>query len=56
MNRFSFIDYVVFSLMLIFSAAIGFYYAYKERNKKNVDQVLLGGRKLSIFPGIFSFY
>lgn len=51
---FSFFDYVVFSLMLFLTAMIGFYYAWKERHKKNVDQVLLGGRKLKNFPGMFS--
>ena len=45
-NRFTLIDYAVFALMLLVSAGIGFFYAWKERNKKKVDQVLLGGRKL----------
>ena len=49
-KRFNFIDYSVFFLMLIVSAFIGFYYAWKDRHKKTVDRVLLGGRKLKIFP------
>ena len=47
---FSLVDYAVFTLMLIISALIGFYFAWKERNKKNADEMLLGGRKLKIFP------
>ena len=49
-ERFSSIDYVIFSAMLIISAAIGLYFAWNERNKKQVAEVLLGGRKLKIFP------
>lgn len=49
-SRFSVIDYLLFFLMLLISALIGFYYAWKERHKKTVDRVLLGGRKLKIFP------
>ena len=49
-ERFSAFDYAVFALMLLVSAGIGFYFAWKERNKKNVNEILLGGRNLSIFP------
>lgn len=48
-GRFEYIDYAVFSLVLVLTACIGLYFAWKERNN-NVDQVLLGGRKLKIFP------
>ena len=47
---FTYIDYAVFVSMLILSALIGFYYAWAERNKRSVDRILLGGRKLKIFP------
>ncbi|CAF0921410.1 unnamed protein product [Brachionus calyciflorus] len=49
-SKFSYFDYGLFFLMLLFSAFIGFYYACKDRHKKTVDRVLLGGRKLKIFP------
>ena len=53
-RTFSLVDYLVFSLMLLISTVIGFYYAWKERNKKHVDQVLLGGRKLQVNYNISS--
>lgn len=49
-ERFSSLDYAVFGLMLLVSAGIGFYFAWKERNKTNVNEILLGGRKLNVFP------
>ena len=47
-GTFSLLDYVVFGGMLVISAAIGLFYAYKERHKKSVDHLLLGGRKLKV--------
>ena len=44
------VDYVLFALMFVFSAAIGFYHAYRDRNKKNVDEFQLGGRKMHPIP------
>ena len=52
---FSIPDYVVFSMMLVISSAIGFFYAWKERKKKTTDQVLLGGRKLKVSWFLASF-
>lgn len=49
LTRFSYLDYGIFTLVLVISAAIGFYYAWKERHKKSIDRVLLGGRKLKVF-------
>lgn len=49
-EKFSPLDYGVFIAMLIISASIGLYFAFKERDKKKVSQVLLGDRKLKIFP------
>ena len=49
-ERFSLIDYGVFSAMLVISASIGLYFAFKERHKKKISEVLLGDRKLKIFP------
>jgi Na+/proline symporter len=47
---FSITDYAVFIAMLVLSALIGFYYAWTERHKRTLDRILLGGRKLKIFP------
>ena len=44
------VDYILFALMFVFSAAIGFYHAYRDRNKKNVDEFQLGGRKMHPIP------
>jgi Na+/proline symporter len=49
-STFSAVDYSVFVLMLVLSALIGFYYAWQERNKRTLDRILLGGRKLKVFP------
>ncbi len=49
-NQFSVGDYVVFGLMLVISAAIGFYFAWKDRRKQNTTEFLLGNRTLQIFP------
>ena len=43
-------DYVVFGLMLVISAGIGFFYAWKDKKdkKQNSEEFLLGGRNLSV--------
>ena len=46
--RFSIPDYAVFALMLVISAFIGFYYAWKDRKNKDVENLLLAGRKLRV--------
>lgn len=43
-------DYAIFGLMLVISALIGIYYAFKDRYKNSTDEFLLGGRRLKIFP------
>ena len=43
-------DYVVFAATLLISAAIGLYYAIKDRNVKDENEFLLAGRKMSVFP------
>ncbi|KAJ8317899.1 hypothetical protein KUTeg_002990 [Tegillarca granosa] len=48
--KFSVWDYVVFGATLLASAAIGLFYAIKDRKKNEADDFLLGGRKLSVFP------
>ena len=44
------VDYILFALMFVFSACIGFYHAFRDRNKKNVDEFQLGGRKMHPIP------
>lgn len=43
-------DYVLFSLMFCASALIGFYHAYRDRNKKTAEDFHLGGRKMHPIP------
>lgn len=45
---FSLADYAVFGIMLVFSAFIGFFYAYKDRDQNTTHQFLLGGRNLQV--------
>jgi hypothetical protein len=45
---FTIYDYLVFGCMLIFSALIGIYYAFKDRNTQNTSEFLLGGRNLQV--------
>lgn len=37
-------DYAVFSIMLLLSTGIGFFYAIKDRKKQNTEEYLLAGR------------
>ena len=46
--NFSIYDYLVFGCMLVFSALIGIYYAFKDRNSQNTNEFLLGGRNLQV--------
>ncbi|ESP04001.1 hypothetical protein LOTGIDRAFT_185388 [Lottia gigantea] len=49
-NSFSIVDYVIFAATLLISAAIGIYYAVKDRKKQNVKEFLLAGGKMPILP------
>ncbi|KAL4235718.1 Sodium-coupled monocarboxylate transporter 1 [Mactra antiquata] len=49
-RTFGTLDYVLFSLMFCASALIGFYHAYRDRNKKNAEDFHLGGRKMHPIP------
>lgn len=49
-RTFGTVDYVLFSLMFCASGAIGFYHAYRDRNKKNTEEFHLGGRKMHPVP------
>lgn len=44
-------DYLVFGVVLLFSAAIGLYFAVKARGKgADQDDYILGGRKMTVVP------
>lgn len=49
-KRFSTVDYVIFAAVLGISAGIGAYFAWKDRQKKDIDDFLLAGRNMSPFP------
>ncbi|XP_071532402.1 sodium-coupled monocarboxylate transporter 1-like [Panulirus ornatus] len=48
--KFTVVDYVLFSLMLVASIGIGVYSAIKSRGKANTQEYLLGGRAMSPAP------
>ena len=43
-------DYLLFILVLVISAAIGIFYAWKDKKKQTTANFLLGGRKMALFP------
>ncbi|XP_046364591.2 sodium-dependent multivitamin transporter-like [Haliotis rufescens] len=43
-------DYLIFVLTLLLSAAIGVFYAWRDRKKTDTTESLLGGRSMSILP------
>ncbi|XP_015913589.1 putative sodium-dependent multivitamin transporter isoform X1 [Parasteatoda tepidariorum] len=47
-------DYVMFSLMLIISAAIGVYFRFRGNKQKTTDEYLLAGKDMPILPVAFS--
>ncbi|KAK3703120.1 hypothetical protein RRG08_002978 [Elysia crispata] len=50
LKQFSALDYVFFSAVLIISASIGLYHAWKDRQKKALDDYLLAGRSMNPLP------
>ncbi|CAF0801152.1 unnamed protein product [Rotaria sp. Silwood1] len=67
--RFDVVDYIIFALLLLFSAAIGFFYGFidKRKKKKNVDgettieqskssakEYLLANKSMGVFPTAMS--
>ncbi|XP_017285382.1 sodium-coupled monocarboxylate transporter 1 isoform X2 [Kryptolebias marmoratus] len=44
------LDYVVFALMLVVSAAVGVYFAWTDRGQTNSGDFLTGGRRLTALP------
>ena len=59
--KFSTVDYIVFSIMLVVSLGIGIYSAIKSRGRESTQEFLLGGKNMppvpvaiSLLGGIFS--
>ena len=52
-NEFGVVDYVVFSLVLVVSAAIGVYHGCRRR-QGTVQDFLLGSRQMQLFPAALS--
>ena len=50
MKTFHTADYAVFACTLLMSAAIGLFYAIKDRKKNTTDDYLLAGRGMHPFP------
>lgn len=49
MQRFSWVDYVVFVLMLAISAVVGVYWGFMKKQTTQNDY-LLGGRNMKVIP------
>ncbi|RUS75238.1 hypothetical protein EGW08_017003 [Elysia chlorotica] len=50
LKQFSALDYVFFSAVLVISASIGLYHAWKDRRKMALDDYLLAGRSMNPLP------
>ena len=50
LKQFGIPDYVMFVAVLVISAAIGFYFAWADRNKKSIKDFLLAGGKMGPLP------
>ncbi|XP_042858819.1 sodium-coupled monocarboxylate transporter 1-like [Penaeus japonicus] len=53
-SKFSVVDYLVFSLMLVVSVGIGVYSSLRGKGASSTQAFLLGGRHMSITPVAFS--
>lgn len=49
MQKFSWVDYVVFVLMLAISAVVGVYWGFMKKQTTQTDY-LLGGRNMKVVP------
>lgn len=49
-HTFQWADYLIFVLTLVISAAIGIWYAWKDKRKQNTSEFLLGGREMTLLP------
>jgi len=55
-HHFHWADYVVFSLFLLTSAAIGVYYGFTGGRQTSTKEFLLGGRSLKALPVALSLH
>lgn len=53
-QKFTVVDYVVFSLMLVVSVGIGVYSSLRGKGASSTQAFLLGGRDMSLTPVAFS--
>lgn len=58
LKRFDVIDYTVFIFMLVLCSFIGLFFGYEDHRKQKarrgsgwVEEYLLGGRNVQVFPG-----
>lgn len=49
-NTFHPADYALFGASLALSAGVGVFYAIKDRKKTDTEEMLLGGRNMSVIP------
>jgi Na+/proline symporter len=47
-DTFKLVDYIIFLSMILVSAIIGFYFAWKDRKSYNINEYLLGNGKLKV--------
>lgn len=47
---FSWLDYTLFTLMLVLSALIGVYFGFFGKKQDNTAEYILGGKTMKIFP------
>ena len=53
---FSWVDYVVFALLLVFSLGIGIFYAMRDRGRAgSTKEYLMAGKSMSVAPATLSF-
>ncbi|XP_076445209.1 sodium-coupled monocarboxylate transporter 1-like [Babylonia areolata] len=53
-KTFSVLDYVIFAAILVVSASIGFYHAWKDRRKQTLKEFLLAGGNMQVAPVMLS--
>ena len=54
LKQFSVLDYIIFSTVLIISAGIGLFNAWRDRQKVTLVDYLLAGRSMTALPVSFS--
>lgn len=47
---FSWIDYFLFTFIIIISVIVGIYFGCFGKKQKNANEYLLGGKKMKLFP------